>query len=621
LQTIKLENLKAMKARIGIFFTTYLTFVLFFCLQKPLFVAWYGNLMGNISASDMWQVMWHGLPLDLSIAGYLTILPALLLITGIWTKSPWMKRVAKIYFALISIVLSVAFTANLGLYEYWGFPLDATPVFYILSSTADALASVPPAATLGGLAATVVIATTLYFVLCRIFTSRSLPPTARPLQCTAVLVLLATALFLPIRGGVTVSTMNVGRAYFSENQRLNHAAVNPVFSLLESLSKQSDFANQYRFMNKGQAARLFGELMAQKSCHETERILRTTRPNVLFIVLESFSTHLMSHFGNRQGITPNLDHIAADGLLFTHFYANSFRTDRGLVSILSGYPAQPTTSIMKYPHKTQTLPSIARTLRQKGYGTHYYYGGDADFTNMRSYLVSSQFETIVADKDFPVTSRLSKWGVPDHLVFERLLHDLQQAPARQAPNFTVLQTSSSHEPFDVPFHRFANKKLNAFAYTDSVVGRFINEFRKMPAWENTLVVLVPDHQGCWPENLGNFTPDRFRIPLILTGGALATNGHINATFGSQIDIAATLLAQMEISHRDFAFSKDLFSSRVRGFAFFCIPDAFGMASADNTVIHDNGSGRIVFDSGPKRSANLSYGKAFLQTLYDDIAHR
>ena len=133
----------------------------------------------------------------------------------------------------------------------------------------------------------------------------------------------------------------------------------------------------------------------------------------------------MTTLGGEPDVAVQMDSLAKEGVLFTNFYANSFRTDRGLVAILSGYPAQPTTSIMKYPRKTQNLPAIAGSLRDAGYRTKYYYGGDADFTNMRSYLMSSGFENIISDQDFPVSERLSKWGAHDHLVFNRLLEDMK----------------------------------------------------------------------------------------------------------------------------------------------------------------------------------------------------
>ena len=186
------------------------------------------------------------------------------------------------------------------------------------------------------------------------------------------------------------------------------------------------------------------------------------------------SSFLFATLGGEPGLEPHLNKIANEVVLYTNFYANSFRTDRGLVSIFSGYPAQPTTSIMKYPRKTQSLPSIPKSLKAEGYHLYYYYGGDADFTNMRSYLMSMGIDNIVCDKDFPASQRLSKWGAHDEFVFDKLWDNLSDGQI-EAPFFVAMQTSSSHEPFEVPYNKFEEKRLNAFAYTDECIGQFIEE--------------------------------------------------------------------------------------------------------------------------------------------------
>ncbi|MBR1713246.1 MAG: sulfatase-like hydrolase/transferase [Alloprevotella sp.] len=609
-----------MKQRFILLSGIYSAFILACVVQKPLFLAVYGGRVGAGSA-DWWRVVWHGLPLDSSVAGYLTALPALLLIFSIWRTGRWLRTSLRVCFSLAAFILVSTFVVNIALYGYWGFPLDTTPLFYFFSSPRDALASVSVWAALGGIAA-ILFGTILLCVVLSSLLPQSWQPVRHRWRATFLLLLLAAALFISIRGGVTVSTMNTGRAYFSEKPVLNHAAVNPVLSLLESLSKEADFASQYRFLEPDEADRLFGELTAEVTQADSARLpLTVERPDIYLVVLESFSSHLMATLGGKADVAVCLDSIAADGLLFTNFYANSFRTDRGLVAVLSGYPAQPTTSVMKYPRKTQGLPSIARALRAAGYRAHYYYGGDADFTNMRSYLVSSGFQRIVSDHDFPLSARLSKWGVPDHLLFERLKEDLAVESRRAEPTFTVVQTSSSHEPFDVPYHRLRDMRLNAFAYTDSVVGGFVRTLRGQAArWARSLVVLVPDHLGAYPEHIDNLSPERYRIPLLLTGGALDAHGR-NATYGSQTDIAATLLAALGLPHADFAFSKNLLDTSAPHYAFFTVPDAFGMVTAENTVVYDNKAACVRLDSGAAPGRNLPYGKALLQKLYDDLAHR
>ncbi len=609
--------------RIIRFCIVYILFLLIFMFQKPLFVWLYHNLLPDASFADIVAVMHHGMMLDCSIAGYLTLIPGILLITSVWCSGKWLRITARIYYIVVAWLLAVIFIANVALYGYWGFPLDATPIFYLTSSPADAMASVSAWTVIGALLLCLIYAG-IIFLLFMITARKPLPDIRHKWGDTAILSLMVVLLFIPIRGGFTVSTMNTGKAYFSNNRVLNHAAVNPVFSLLESISRQKDFASQYRFMTESEAKRLVIPMLDPEVTGSVTpkgsitRLFKSDRPDIIMIILESFSSHLMKETGGNPNIAMNLDSLSREGILFTGMYANSFRTDRGLVSILSGYPAQPNTSIMKYPRKTQSLPSIAGALRKAGYKAHYYYGGDADFTNMRSYLVSSGFQSIMSDTDFPLSQRLSKWGVHDHLLFRRVTEEIEKDKSA-SPQFKVIQTSSSHEPFEVPYSRLDNARLNAFAYTDSCVGAFVRELKQSPKWKNTVVILVPDHLGAYPENIDNLTEARYKIPMILIGGAV-NGGQRVATIGSQQDIAATLLSQLGIDHSQFYFSKDMMNTKAPHFAFFSVPDAMGMVNETGMVIYDNETGKITESRGDTTSL-LPKVKAYLQTLYDDLAKR
>lgn len=605
-----------MKHRLLSLLRLYAYWLVVFMMQKPLFMAWYAGMFRGRSWVDWLSVMWHGLPLDFSLAGYLTTFPALLMAVSVWLRHRFLDVSMRVWLALGSMLVVVAFLVNLGLYEYWGFPLDSTPLFYFFSSPRDALASVSGwyvvFAVLAWVALSVLVFLGARWAVGSAWLHRV--EARRRAVSTLVVLLFLALLFVPIRGGVTVSTMNTGKVYFSDDQRLNHSAVNPLFSVVESLSHQADFGSQYRFLDAAKADKLFAEL-TRKGKGETTKLLNTARPDIYIVILESFSSKLMATLGGEKNVAVNLDRLGQEGVLFTHFYANSFRTDRGLVSILSGFPAQPTMSLMKYPRKTAQLPSIASELKKAGYGAKYYYGGDADFTNMRSYLVSQGFNDIVSDVDFPVTERLSKWGVPDHLVFARLLSDLRVARETR-PMLRVVQTSSSHEPFDVPYQRLQDERLNAFAYTDDCVGRFVDSLRQTPRWQKSLVVLVPDHLGCYPRDISNLVPERYEIPLILVGGAVAQARKVDV-IGSQHDLAATLLAQLGLDASHFTFSKNLLDATSPHFAFFTVPDAFGFVTADNRIIFDNKSQQTVWDDGGK-DTNLDKGKAYLQKLYDHI---
>lgn len=628
-----------MRERIILFFKTYLLFVVIFIIQKPLFMAYYHAQYAEVSWTEWLKVVWHGMPLDLSLAGYLTLIPGLLLMISAWALPKILKRIWAGYFIFVSCLISLIFVVDLGLYSFWGFRLDATPLFYFLSSPKDAFASVSIGFVLSGILAFVLMAALLYWLFQKILfstgESSQLKLPYHSLSVSGALLLLTGVLFIPIRGGFTVSTMNTGKVYYSTNVLLNHAATNPAFNLMESFSKQKDFASQYRFMEPAEADKLMTSLIdptvvAAMECRPDTlpqpsiKLFRESHPDICLVILEGFSSKLMTALGGAPDIAVQLDSLSHEGILFTNFHANSFRTDRGLVAILSGYPAQPTTSIMKYPLKTSKLPAISRRLRQAGYGTHYYYGGDADFTNMRSYLMASGMEDIVCDKDFPIGERLSKWGVHDHLVFRRLLDDLKNdsmnVGAHRKPMYRVIQTSSSHEPFEVPYRRLEDDRMNAFAYTDSCVGDFVRQFKELPQWKNTVLIFVPDHLGATVEPLSLYALDRFQIPMLMIGGAVNQPRKIDV-YGSQQDLAATLLAQLGLPHYEFVFSKDMLDSTAPHFAFFTVPDAFGMATSDNQLIFDNQASQVVLDEGTEKGRHLSAGKAYLQKLYDDLAAR
>lgn len=628
-----------MRERIILFFKTYLLFVVIFIIQKPLFMAYYHAQYAEVSWTEWLKVVWHGMPLDLSLAGYLTLIPGLLLMISAWALPKILKRIWAGYFIFVSCLISLIFVVDLGLYSFWGFRLDATPLFYFLSSPKDAFASVSIGFVLSGILAFVLMVALLYWLFQKILfstgESSQLKLPYHSLSVSGALLLLTGVLFIPIRGGFTVSTMNTGKVYYSTNVLLNHAATNPAFNLMESLSKQKDFASQYRFLEPAEADKLMTSLIdptvvAAMECRPDTlpqpsiKLFRESHPDICLVILEGFSSKLMTALGGAPDIAVQLDSLSHEGILFTNFHANSFRTDRGLVAILSGYPAQPTTSIMKYPLKTSKLPAISRRLRQAGYGTHYYYGGDADFTNMRSYLMASGMEDIVCDKDFPIGERLSKWGVHDHLVFRRLLDDLKNdsmnVGAHRKPMYRVIQTSSSHEPFEVPYRRLEDDRMNAFAYTDSCVGDFVRQFKELPQWKNTVLIFVPDHLGATVEPLSLYALDRFQIPMLMIGGAVNQPRKIDV-YGSQQDLAATLLAQLGLPHYEFVFSKDMLDSTAPHFAFFTVPDAFGMATSDNQLIFDNQASQVVLDEGTEKGRHLSAGKAYLQKLYDDLAAR
>lgn len=624
-------------------FKNFTFLVILSLLLKLVFLFIYRGIIPH-NFSNVTDTLLHGLPLDLATAAYITILPDLCHIIQLWIESRFFYFFYRFYLFLISLSLVLIFSADLTLYKYWGFRLDSTPIFYLLSSPKEAFASLEWEQILALIIGAGLITYLLYKTskrllvtsiqssnyyyptyitnVARIHPSFNKKKTSKIFHTRWSQTLIGFfglgLLFLAIRGGIKVSTLNTGRVYYSSNMVLNHAAINPCFSLLESVLKSKDFSKQYQYLKPEKAKTLFETMRDTTSHATTPKILRTKRPNICIFLLESFMARAMTSIGEWPNIQTHMDSLGQEGILFTHHYANSFRTDRGMVAVFSGFPAQPTMSVIKYPRKTQQLPSLPKKLHEAGYAMQYCYGGDADFTNMRSYLTSMGFEDIIEDIDFPLSSRLSKWGVHDDILLDSVARQITKGEEKE-PFFKIIHTSSSHEPFDVPFHRAGlSKEMNALAYADSCVGDFIHKIRQTKYWDNTLFVLVADHTLHYPIDIDNLSDLRYHIPLIFCGGAVKKHQVID-TYGSQNDIAATILSQLEMDHSEFTFSHDMINPNAPHFGYFAFPNAFGMITENGSFVWDATSESQVRDSTPKESQWGSRCKSFIQTIYQKIA--
>ena len=607
------------KNRLLLLVVTFLLYIIVFVLLKVVFMVFYHDIYSGFSFTTYLQVLLSGLKHDASIAGYFSVIPGFILIASFWTQNKAIRIISSTYSLLIAFFIAFVFVLDLILYQYWGFRLDSTPILYITSPT-NALASTSWVLNVTGIIVVLLLAFGLFFLFRKILIVKntSAGNWKYKLIGSFILLLETALLFIPIRGGLKESTMNVGKVYFSNELVLNHAAVNPLFSLFESLTLEQNFGDQYTFLSDEKAKQIFTGLRENVSSDSIPELFKIKKPNVVFIILESFMSLNMQELGGIPGVAENMDALSKEGVLFTNFYANSFRTDRALVSILSAYPAQPNTSLMKYPRKIQKLPSFPMSMKNDGYKLQYIYGGDADFASMRSYLKVCGFDNIVEDISFPPEESTTKWGVPDHIVFNRLYDEIKNES--NTPFLKVIQTLSSHVPYDVPFRKKLEEPyLNSIAYTDSCLGDFIRKFKQTGMWENSVVIMVPDHAMKYPHELDNRAVERYKIPLLMIGGAVNSAMRID-TYASQIDIAATLLHQLGIDYNDFTFSKNILNPSSPHFGYFTFQNGFGMVTQENHYVYDYEAQKVVSNTG-KVNANKLNAEAFIQSLYDDVANK
>jgi phosphoglycerol transferase MdoB-like AlkP superfamily enzyme len=608
-----------MKKRIAYISLYFFTVLLIFILQKPLFMLYNGSIEKGFGFADYMQVMVHGASLDAATAGYLTAFPFLLVLISIWFRKFPLKKILYGYYILAAALISIIFVVDMALYTFWGFKLDAS-VFLYIDSPKEALASVSVGFILLRVLAILLLIALNSWVLLKI-TPSVLTATRKRIAGTAGMLLLGGVLFIIIRGGVTESTSNIGQVYFSNEPFLNHSAVNPDFSLLSSMGKSQDFASEFNFFDEEKRAALFDGLYPTTDGDSIIQVLNTKRPNILIILMEGFGGAFVEPLGGLPDVTPHFNRLSKEGIFFTNCYANSFRTDRGTVCTFSGYLGLPTASVMKIPAKSRTLPAIAEGLSKAGYKTDFLYGGDINFTNMKSYLLSTGYQRLTANTDFSLAEQTSNaWGVNDDITFEYLYNQLRNRK-EEGPWHTAFLTLSSHEPFEVPYHRLEDKIPNAFAYTDECLGKFIDRLKQTPAWKDLLVICLPDHGFYYPREGSNAMPRFYHIPLLWLGGAVKQPMQVDKIM-NQTDLAATLLGQLGLEHTAFTFSRNVLGSDYKyPFVFYSFNNGFSFRDSTGVTVFDNNSGSILFNEPEADESRLDKGKAILQTVYDDLGNR
>lgn len=606
-----------MKERIIFLLKFYFVQVALFAVYKVLFLLLNAG-EEPYSVTDVFAVAINGLPLDFAVAGYFSVIPLLVTIATIFLQLP-LKKIIQWYSAIISMIITLALVADMSLYPYWEFKLDASFLIYI-DSPANAIASI----SIWHLLATIIIFTVCTYGIYRFLTATCrdrFSPCNKKSVATIVSVLLGAILFLGIRGGVTESTNNIGTVFYSDRQILNHSALNPIFSFLYSVGKIENYSSEYSFVDEKECSSIIENLYCIDNT-VCDTLIKTTRPNIIIIIMEGMSARFVEKLGGMKSITPNIDRLIDEGVLFTNCYANSYRTDRGVICTLSGYPSFPKTSVMKSTIKSQKLPSVALSLGRAGYTNTFLYGGDINFTNMKGYLYSTGYHYTFADKDFSSTEQEShEWGVGDDITFNKL-YDVVMSQTKEPWHITHL-TLSSHEPWNVPYDRISEDKIaNSFAFTDEQLGKFIDRLKKTDKWENTLVVCIPDHSVVgYPKGIKQTDRERNHIPLLMLGGAVKRPMRIERLC-NQTDMAATLLAQLNLPIDEFTFSRNVLGQNYNyPFAYHSYNNGISLIDSTGFTVYDLDSHTVIHESPQDTNNRLNNAKVILQATYNNYMNK
>ncbi|MCM1311633.1 MAG: sulfatase-like hydrolase/transferase [Bacteroides sp.] len=589
---------------------------IFLVIQKPLFILYNSAFWTtDCSMGDLPEIYLHGFALDNAVAGYITIIPLILLWISIYSKEFKMSKWMNIYNWLIAFLIAIVTMTDTVLYEFWEFKLDST-IFFYLNDPKNAFTSVST----GFIAIrllTVLLLTALFYVVLRLpmplLAKREWKKCPQWYIKSGMMLCLAGCLFVSIRG-LRKWPNTASRAYYSRTDFCNHSALNPLYNLLYTMTKTAGRSDEFKFLAEEECAREFEALFPVQKTSRTSQ--SQTQPNILVIIMEGFSATFIESLGGMPEVAPGMSQLMDEGICFTQCYCSSFRTDRGLPAAISGYIAQPTTSVIKMTRKLHSLPGLPKTLKAYGYDTSVLYGGDITFFAMSDFFLATGHDKLISQDDFPAKEATQNWGVPDHITCEWLKQDIiRKHQSDSKPWYMTYLTLSSHTPFDVPYHRLQDERLNAFAYTDSCVSTLINDLKQTEAWKNLLVVCIADHGFNQSAECRTNTKDYAHIPFLITGGTVREARKINYLV-SQTDLPATILGLLGLPHDEFRFSRDVLSeSYTYPFAFNSYNNGFMFRDSTGCIIYDNNS-KLAIEGAD--SARERKGKVILQTVYDDL---
>ncbi len=559
------------------------------------------------------------------MAAYFTVLVCFFLIAALFIPFFRKRNIYFIYTGILLFIQLLLVIIDSESFKAWGTRIDSTPLKY-LSTPKEVWASISHLPILFILIGFIFIYLLLLWFFSKVI-SKSIPLLAdnnhRFIQVLLVL-LFSGALIIPIRGGFQLSPLNQSSVYFCSNQYANNAAVNASWNFMYSVLEINKLnGNLYKYMKDKEADAIVKSLYVAEG--RAEQVLDDSgslKPNVIFIVWESFTEKVLNKTVEGKTVIQCFPRLFKEGIYFSNCYSSGDRTDKGISAILSSYPALPKGSIVNYPEKTIKLSGLGNIFLENGYSTQFYYGGEPEFANIKSYLSAQEFQHLITKADFNAADMNSKWGAHDDVVMKRLVADISKM---KQPFFTTWLTLSSHEPFETPVPTVFNgndketKFLNSLHYTDSIVYSFVNQLKKMPVWENTVVIISADHGHYLP--ITGKRADDYRIPVLWLGGSLTKRNVVIDNTVNQLDMAGTLVRQLHFPAPSFPFGKNVFDSTSPHWAFFTYNDGIGFVTDSSRILYDNAGRRTVFEEGKSNTVHETTAKALMQKVYSDFLKR
>jgi phosphoglycerol transferase MdoB-like AlkP superfamily enzyme len=575
------------KALVFQFLKVLLFWILVFSFQRVLFSIHNWDKFASVSTWEWVASFFHAFKLDLATAGGLSIFPMIFLVFF----HVFHARAFKIGFFTILVIeaflVALVHSGEINAYGEWNHKLTSR-VFMHLGNPDEVFRTADHSMTFWYFVYVILEMIFAWRVLRYLF--RNIVPRAHASWLIRIplglvfLGLFVSSSFVMLRGGFQQIPININAAIFSTNPVTNDLSINSLYFFSKSflLYNRSEIDEFMPEIDGEKAKRITKKLFSYPKEHD-QYVLNNTKPNIVLVVLESWSAEAIGCLSSVKGATPTFDALAKEGLLFTNVYATSTTSEIGNSSIFSGFPGVPEVSISMQPEKHRKLKSLNQSLKPSGYSSSYIFSGDLKYGNIGGFFMDHGFDVVKDENAYPSDLPRGKLNFYDKDLYRFFLQEINQA---KEPFLQCAFTGSTHAPYDQPkakgkvFEGIEADFMNSVVYADYALSTFIAEAKKQAWFDNTLFIFVADHGHSTPTTQNPGSHMFYRIPLLFWGKPLKENfmGKRIDKIGSQADLAATLLHQMKLDASDYPYSKDLLNPNSPEFAFHAITRGYGWVS-------------------------------------------
>lgn len=601
---------------LALFLQAAVTLLLVFVVIR--FVFWSYNT-DALLFSEWLLVQQNAWRMDISAVAYLMLIPLLLyFINQLFPSEIW-RKLWNVYFVFVLLMVAIISTVDVCLYREWLDKFNVRALSY-LKRPEEVIKNAG-----WYYISRFVVLSFLFFLIGHFLWRKWIFKTYfdAPHNRISLLIfpLWIAILVIFIRGGLQEIPLQESDAYFSQNQKLNDASVNSFWNFTASVvhSYSYRWKNPYRYFSEEELKRYpLANISASQS------ILKTERPNIVFIILEGWTADLIgaNHPDIPQSCSPQLDSMAKQGIFFSNAYASGERSDQGITAILTSFPALPMGAIINDPKNIPNLPSISAELKKEGYTNLFLFGGQLAYGNLKALIYKKNFDVIIEEKDIDPKLYRGRLGVHDEHTFELFNDTLSQFPQ---PFFASIFTQSTHFHYDYPNPKNTiqwagehNMYANSILYSDSCMGDFFRKAKNEAWYANTLFVILPDHSHRSPREASRYTADFHHIPLLLFGEVI-----VDSLRGKRIDypvsqcgVSGTILQEMNMDASAFYWGYNLLNEDSAK-AYFVFTEGVGLVQPDGKISYDSRNKKVVqFEAENNDTLTLLFpAKAYLQQLY------